>query len=387
MAKANYYFGVVSTTALAVMAAAAFVAVMMALLVLASSPASGQTTITVTKTADTKDGNCTPSDCSLREAIIAANTDDTVVDVPAGTYKLTIPGRGEEDAETGDLDIRRDMTIRGAGARDTIIDGNGIDRVFHTPIQFPSTAYTVSISGVKIIGGAIPESVPNSVGGGISHHARGATLNLSESTVSGNRARQGGGIQNGGGQGFGETMTIKHSTISGNKAPGQGGGIQNTENLTLENTTVSGNKSNAGGGILQHDGTLGITDSTIAFNTAQNTGGGVFINTAALPTIKNAIVSNNKSTFRKNCSGPVASQGNNLEKGTTCGFTEPGDKNADPKLGQLANNGGPTNTHALLRGSPAINAGGDPFPPTDQRGVTRPQGAANDIGAFEKRSR
>ena len=372
----------------ALMAAAAIVAVMMALFVLASPAVLGQTTITVTKTADTNDGSCTPGDCSLREAIIAANTDDTVVDVPAGTYTLTITGSGEDNAATGDLDIRRGMTIRGAGPRETIIDGNGIDRVFDTPIQFPSPgAYTVNISGVKITGGAIPDSVPDSVGGGISHHARGATLNLSESTVSGNRASQGGGIQNGGGQGFGETMTIMRSTISGNRAPGQGGGIQNTENLTLENTTVSGNKSNAGGGIMQHDGTLVITDSTIAFNTAQNTGGGIFINTTALPTIKNAIVSNNKADFRKNCSNPVTSQGNNLEKGTTCGFTQSGDINAGPKLGPLEDNGGTTDTHALQRGSPAINAGGDPFPLTDQRGVARPQGATNDIGAFEKRRR
>ncbi len=378
MTKANH-FGV--STALAVIAAAAFVAVMMALFVL--SPAVwAQTTITVTKTADTSDGNCTPSDCSLREAIIAANTDDNVVDVPAGTYTLTIPGSGEDDAATGDLDIRRGVTIRGAGARETIIDGNGIDRVFHTPIQgIPPTPFTVNISGVKITGGAIPDSV----GGGILHTARGATLNLSESTVSGNRASQGGGIQNGGGQGFGETMTIKRSTISGNKSPNsQGGGILTTENLTLENTTVSGNKSDAGGGIMHHDGTLGITDSTIAFNTAQNNGGGIFINTTALPTIKNTIVSNNKSEFRKNCSGPVTSQGNNLEKGTTCGFTGSSDINADPKLGKLKDNGGPTDTRALLNGSPAIDAGGFPFPATDQRGVTRPQGAASDIGAYEE---
>ncbi len=104
-------------------------------------------------------------------------------------------------------------------------------------------------------------------------------------------------------------------------------------------------------------------------------------------TLKNTIVSNNQSDFENNCSRPVTSEGSNLEKGTSCGFSEPGDKNAGPRLGELSSNGGPTRTHALLKGSPAINAGGTPFPTTDQRGITRPQGAANDIGAFEKRPR
>ena len=359
-------------------------ALVLALFVLSSPALSGSTTLTVTKTADTNDGACN-ADCSLREAIVQANafaTDD--IDVPAGTYKLTIKGRDEDLAATGDLDIRSGVTIRGEGARNTTIGGNGIDRVFHTPIQgTAATLFTVSIFNVKITGGAIPDSV----GGGILHTARGATLNLSNSTVSGNSALQGGGINSGGGQGFGETVRIINSTISGNTAPGgQGGGIQNTENLTLENTTVSGNRSKFGGGIIQTSGTLRITDSTIAFNTAQQPGGGIFVNSGA-PTFKNAIVSNNQSDFAgfKNCSRSVTSEGNNLERGTSCGFSEPGDKNADPRLGELANNGGPTNTHALLRRSPAINAGGTPFPATDQRGIPRPQGIANDIGSFEKK--
>ncbi len=363
---------------------AAVGAALFALFVLANPAMAGSTTLTVTKTADTNDGAC-DADCSLREAIIQSNafsTDD--IDVPAGTYKLTISGRNEDLAATGDLDIRRGVTIRPEGSGDkVIIDGNGIDRVFHTPIQFPSTVFTVSIFGVKITGGAIPDSV----GGGILHTARGATLNLSDSTVSGNSALQGGGIQSGGGQGFGETVRIFRSSISGNTAPGgQGGGIQNTENLTLENTTVSGNRSRFGGGIMQFSGTSRITDSTIAFNTARQPGGGIFVNGGA-PTLKNAIVSNNQSDFTgfKNCSSPVTSEGNNLERGTSCGFDFFGDIIADPMLGALADNGGPTRTHALLKGSPATNAGGSPFPATDQRGIPRPQGFANDIGSVERR--
>jgi CSLREA domain-containing protein len=368
----------------AMSAAVLAAAIVLALFVLASPALSGSTTLTVTKTADTNDGAC-DADCSLREAIVQANafaTDD--IEVPAGIYKLTIKGRGEDLAATGDLDIRRGVAIRPKESGDkVIIDGNGIDRVFHTPILFPSTTvFTVSIFGVKITGGAIPDSV----GGGILHTARGSTLNLTNSTVSGNSALQGGGINSGGGQGFGETVRIFRSTISGNVAPGgQGGGIQNTENLTLENATVSGNRSRFGGGIMQI-GTARITDSTVAFNTAQQPGGGMYISIGNT-TLKNTIVSNNASDFEKNCSRPVISEGNNLEKGTSCGFSEPGDKNADPRLGELASNGGPTRTHSLLKGSPAINAGGTPFPATDQRGISRPQGSANDVGAFEKKLR
>lgn len=344
-------------------------------------------TFIVTKTADTNDGSC-DADCSLREAVVAANAafGDDEITVPSGTYTLTITGRGENLAATGDLDIRNSVTIRGAGARKTIIDGGGIDRVFHTPFRGTSTPFTVNIFGLTITGGAVPDAP----GGGISHDAGGATLFLTNSTVRGNSAPQGGGIGNGV-SGFGGTMRIARSTVSGNKASAQGGGIQNTESLTLTNTTVSGNKSgNRGGGILQFSGTLGITHSTIAFNTAEQPGGGISVNRIVgggnIPTLLNTIVSNNKSDFEKNCSDPVTSEGNNLENGTTCGFTARGDlRNKDPRLGALDNNGGPTNTHALGKRSPAIDAGGTPCAPTDQRGVSRPQGRRCDIGAFERK--
>ena len=74
--------------------------------------------------------------------------------------------------------------------------------------------------------------------------------------------------------------------------------------------------------------------------------------------------------------------GNNIDSGSTCGLNGPGSwSNTNPKLGVLANNGGPTRTMALLSGSPAINAGSSPAPAVDQRGVKR--GAKPDIGAFE----
>jgi CSLREA domain-containing protein len=382
MAKLNLFKAFTASVAIA---AAVLTAALLAFFVLGSPAVAGSTDLLVTKTADTNDGSC-DSDCSLREAIIEANTAPAGVDaieLPAGTYKLTIKGANEDSAATGDLDIRRGVTIRSEeGARKTIINGDGIDRVFHMPVN-PSTPFTLGIFGLKITGGV------SDFGGGIFHDAQGATLFLGRSTVSGNQADSGGGIvaQRG-------PLNVAESTISGNRAPGgQGGGIQfggtaGAGPYTLTNTTVSGNQSRFGGGITTYD-PVTITDSTIAFNTAQQPGGGLHVGGGPGPyTLKNTIVSNNRSNFpAKNCGSDsiVDSQGYNLENGTSCGLDEPTDINAGPRFGDLANNGGPTNTHALRADSPAIDAG-ESSEPTDQRGVHRPQGAADDIGAYEKKA-
>src|SRR5262249_31184738 len=101
-------------------------------------------------------------------------------------------------------------------------------------------------------------------------------------------------------------------------------------------------------------------------------------------TLKNTIVANNFPGG--NCAVVGVSAGHNLSSDGSCGFTAPGDlNNTDPMLGPLTNNGGPTETHALLAGSPAIDAGSGDCPPAgaDQRGIVRAQGAACDIGAYE----
>jgi hypothetical protein len=104
-------------------------------------------------------------------------------------------------------------------------------------------------------------------------------------------------------------------------------------------------------------------------------------------TLRNTILSNAPSANCFQGLGTLVSSGNNLSSDATCAasLTGPGDlNNTNPLLGPLANNGGPTQTHALLAGSPAIDAaGGCPPPATDQRGVVRPQGSACDIGSFE----
>ncbi len=399
------------------------IAVMAGVLLLSISPLARAATFVVTKTADTNDGAC-DSDCSLREAIIAANANagaDTIT-LPAGTYTLTIPGTGEDAGATGDLDIVGDLTINGAGAATTIVDGGGLDRVFHVVSSF-----TVVINGITIRNGA---TVAGDNGGGLLN--AGGIVTLNNCVISGNTTTSGGngaGLYNddtmtvtnctvtgnstaGGGNGGGiydngNSLTITNSTISGNSVPGgdgaglyangnlqtvsqstfsantasggDGGGIYNNGNdLEITNCTLSGNSAFDGGGLFQN-GVANLTTATIASNTATNTGGG--IENLGSTQIGGTIVANNTGG---NCNGTVSDGGTNLQfPGTTCSLSIP---SADPLLGPLADNGGPTQTMAIPAGSPAVDANTEicpPTPATDQRGVARPQGPACDIGAFE----
>lgn len=170
-------------------------------------------------------------------------------------------------------------------------------------------------------------------------------------------------------------------TLSGNAAAaGLGGGINNDSagSLTVSNSTFSGNFGGLAGGGISAGGAVTVTSSTFYSNTA----GGLVNGGSNVVTVKNTIVANNTSY---NCSGTITSLGHNLESANTCGFSAAGDlPNTNPLVGRLANNGGPTLTHALLPGSSAINAGTNAgCPATDQRGVPRPQFGTCDIGAFE----
>ena len=321
-------------------------------------------TFIVNKTADTNDGAC-DADCSLREAIIAANAlagVDTIT-VPAGTYILTIAGTSDDASETGDLDIADDLTIIGAGPSITIIDGGGLERVIEI---LPGSL--VNISGVTIQNGN-----DSGMGGGIFNAG---TLTLINSAVSNNTAEfLGGGIGN-----FGAgSLTLDRSTVSGNTSGAPtGGGISNngdTVSLIAINSTVSGNSSgisNNGSG-----GTIMLTNVTVS--------GSIFAFAGSV-TLVNTIITNPGGTACISVPGATfTSGGHNLASDETCGLTEPTDlPNTDPLIGPLRNNSGPTKTHSLAPGSPAIDAGDDnAAPPTDQRGVIRPQNAASDIGAYE----
>jgi CSLREA domain-containing protein len=266
---------------------------------------------------------------------------------------------------------------------------------------------SATLTNCKVSGNNSPN------GGGIFN---GGTLILTNTTVSGNAAPNGagGGIVNSGG-----TVNVNNSTISGNTSDAQGAGIVNKNLsstpgvLTITNSTLSGNNAtgilaSGEGAISNFSGgnTLTLNSSTVTANTAVGSGtavGGLFNGSGSTANIRNSIVANNTSTLAfQDLSGTFTSQGFNLigKANGTEGFTNGsnGDQvgtNAvplDPKLGTLADNGGPTKTHVLLLGSPAIDAGNSSLT-TDQRGAPRPIDDVNvanaagsngaDIGAYE----
>ena len=410
----------------------------------------------VTKTADTDDEVC-DADCSLREAIEAAISGDTI-NIPIGTYTLTIGTQ---------LTIDKDLTLNGAGSGDTVIQA-ATSSADATSRVLSITGGTVSISGVTVQNGntsdngggisnsgtltlnnsTVSDNTATDGGGGIYNWISG-TLTLADSTISGNSAEfhLGGGIFNflgnallvnsivtenwasasggiyseagsvtltnstissntadsgGGIYAPSGIMTLTTSTISGNSASFQGGGIFNSEFgiMTLTNSTISANSASFyGGGIDIFGGTLTLNNSTVISNTAGFDGGGIRIFVAGTIQLVNTIVAVNSAATGLDCFGSPTSLGYNLiGDDTDCGYTAAtgdlvgdGTDPIDPLLSPLQDNGGPTETHALLAGSPAIDAipiadcndiDGVPVA-TDQWGVVRPQGPDCDMGAYE----
>jgi len=281
----------------------------------------------------------------------------------------------------------------GAGAPDTII--NGIHGTVIDISSAPNTPNT--ISGFTIQNGAPFGSDP---GGGI-RIGETHIVTLNDCVIKNNQAEYGGGIYNCG------QLTMNRCTVSGNSAVNGGGGIYNTTGgigdsgkMWLTNCTISGNQVtefdfSGGGGIYNLNGTMNLLNCTIAYNSTTNfsgaVGGGFYNYSSDTAYFKNTIVANNtagNSIYNNGSSSPpeaTISQGNNLDSENSCGFNQPSDKiNTNPLLSPLQDNGGPSFTHALLHGSPAIDAGNNAgAPATDQRGVPRPQGASCDIGAYE----
>ena len=357
-------------------------------------------TFTVNSTEDAVDiipgnGICADAfdDCTLRAAIQEANASagpDPIV-LPAGTYVLDISGLDEDTAITGDLDITSDLTILGAGAKTTIIDGSGNDRVLHVLGSAVAT-----VSGVTIRGGN-PTAGTDKDGGGAYNQG---TLTIDRVAVDNNVSGSGGGISNKG------TLTVTDSTLSNNFADsgsgnGSGGGMINNSTANLSNVTVSGNRASPyGAGIfLEVGSSTTIKNCTVAGNIGAvgTSGAGIFGNGAPPVSVKNTILSNNLMGVgggSSNCYQvrETAGDGYNISSDGTCiDFTAATDNNStNPLLGPLQDNGGPTMTHALLDGSPAIDRVPEAqAPATDQRGVTRPQvgraagGALADLGPYE----
>jgi hypothetical protein len=214
--------------------------------------------------------------------------------------------------------------------------------------------------------------------GGVWGHA--ASLTLTNTTVSGNTARYGGGVLSAG------PLTLVNSTVSGNTGFG---GIYNWWKVMLLNSTVSGN---VGTGIVNSGWETTLINTTVSANTHLGGGEGIFTGQASLTRVRNSLVTDG---CRRAVSGTgMMSLGHNIESASdTCGFDQLTDQAnvPDPMLGPLQNNGGPTETHALLDGSVAIDVipeaecvdhDGEPLA-TDQRGEPRPAGDGCDVGAFE----
>jgi CSLREA domain-containing protein len=366
--------------------------------------------ITVTKTADTKDGSC-DADCSIREAIEAAAPGETV----------TLPASATPYEVTDVLDtlaIEKDLVVAGAGARQTEVTApGGFARPFTVRsgvLEIPD----VTIRDLSITGGDGSGAGFSGQGGGVlaikGGGLTGPSLVLERvriinntATVTSTAQAVGGGASS---DGVGTTLTIRDSLIADNKAVGSGesqatgGGVATFASSVahIENTTIVGNEaigdddsshSALGGGAVLGEGST-VVNSTFAANSALGTGsvalpgrGGNLV-ASTLATIRNTIVTGGvaEEGGTEDCvpafSGTM-SQGGNVVP-ASC---EPGPMDrtaADAGLETLANNGGETDTMALRGNSPAIDAGvACPPPATDQRGASRPSGGACDAGAFE----
>ena len=409
----------------------------LALLAADGSPDLGPPrTLMVTKTADTNDGVC-DADCSLREAIVAANMSDTADTIEfdnalfSTPQTITLTGGQLSICNAGKL------VINGKGADLLTISGNNQSRIFRVFVR-----ETATINNVKMVnghdGGDSYAGCPSVVGidasyGGTAVENRG-TLDINNSIMSdnttagtggavsnvyadmiirnsiirNNQAASAGGISNigPGGTSLGQ-LTLLNSTVSENSAfsvyGNGGGGIGNAggATITILNSTISRNTTvTRGGGIYNYQSFANIANTTIAMNSA-DWGGGIYSPIDNESIVGNSIISDNlASSYGPDGFGFLKSQGYNLIRNPS-NITLEGDLtgnivNVDPLLDPiLAQNHGLTPTHALRVGSPAIDAGNSINPAiiTDQRGFSRPYdlstvpnasgGNGADIGAFE----
>ncbi|TWT59616.1 choice-of-anchor Q domain-containing protein [Rubinisphaera italica] len=393
-------------------------------------------TITVTTAVDEEDGTIDPAvgaGVSLREAILAANSNpnaNTITFAPGlnGTpIVLSLTGLNDDAGLTGDLDITEDITITGNGIGQTIIDADGIDRVFHLVNEA-----TFNLDGVTVTGGSA------SYGGGIA-------VDSGDMFITGSQIQNNTSTGSGGGVYllFNGTLSILESTISNNSSAGTGGGVYTFGLFNIDRSTIHSNTaSREGGGVYSFAvvGTSEITQSTISNNSSNLDGGGFFTQGATVSILNSTITGNRADAdagFFSGVGGGIGTLGGTIElnnslvagnvvgtgntsdditssaiqavssfnligdsgsagglmdgvNGNIVGVNGVGIRDINTILNtNLVNNGGPTLTHSLLAGSAAIDAGDPAFatpPNTDQRGTgfNRVVNARIDIGALEE---
>lgn len=346
------------------------------------------------------DGVCADvfGDCGLRAAIMEANAldDGSIITIPGDhTIELAVAGIDEDGATTGDLDIYQGMRIVGGGANNTIIDANGIDRVFDV-YDGVIDIVDLSITGGNTSGYA-PVDFAKSHGGGIWVNC-GVDLLLSRVTIFGNTSNVGGGIY------VGEVcptavniLYVYYSAIHDNAATVGIGGIDVYQKglVFIQNSTVSENTAAGfGAGIgTENDGanfpTVTINHTTVADNLVTNpgTGAGLWIFTGDVVSVSNSILAYNfNNGVASECSGAFTSGGDNVYR-TAAGCTVVASdvEATSPGLNLLSLNApGTTPTNALQETSVALDLNSDGCPSFDQRGIARPQGIACDSGAYER---
>lgn len=381
---------------------------------------------------------------SLRQAIADANANaghDTIV-FQLGLVPMTNLASIQDQTfsaesgsvialTSGELEITDSVTINGPGARFLMISGQNASRVFN--ISSPHTTINVNLIGMTVSlaklleslgrGGAVRASNTNltvfnsvvqnseaAIGGGIYHE--GGVLNIVRSSVKNNTATAGGG-----GIVIGSYQTdafVTNSLVSNNSAPVYGSGIANLGNMSIINSTVTGNVSNYNGGAIYNQSDLTLVNATVSHNTgygvknfnAATDGGNTSLGYTDVTTplgytspqsplhIGNSIVAQNVSATMTDISGAFVSFGTNLIGSVESGQgAVSGDKTGtpvsplDPRLGELQDNGGANPTRALLKNSPAINAGNNCVSATVEAGGCLPSPLTSDQRLSQESSR
>jgi uncharacterized repeat protein (TIGR01451 family) len=378
-----------------------------------AAPARAATTITV---------DCAADPSALTSALASANDGDTLAiqGTCDGTFEVgnsvslvglsgaALDGLGSGSVVT--VDSGTSVTLRGltiehgsASFGAGVLNLGAIVSISDSTITANTGSFGVGIENAQAGTLTLTRSTVSDNTTGINSEGAGmlnetfSTMHISDSTISNNDSSAGiraGGIYN---ESAG-TLTVTNSTINGNKAF-VGGGLYNDGSVTIDNSTISGNDASSGGslgggGIYNDSGLVTVAFSTISGNTAPE-GAGANLHNLGFATLENTIVA---GAGANNCSlvnayGSITDGGYNIDDGASCGLDTANHSlpSTDPLLDPagLQDNGGPTQTIALEPASPAIDAipsganGCGTTITTDQRGVSRPQGAGCDIGAFE----